>query len=168
MADFITERLERSHHIQAFTCGVQSLDRYLVRHALLNQEQDRSVTYIYPDRSRTALGYYTVAMSHVSHDIVPAHEALAKGPAYCRPTLLLARLAVAQAQQGKGIGKQLLVDLMRRFIRGAVEFGASALEVDALDEKAAKFYEKLGFSRFQDNELHLYIPTHVVRAHMKE
>lgn len=72
--------------------------------------------------------------------------------------ILLARLAVDQRHQGRGIGRQLLMDAIDRSWRAASQVPAKALVVHAKDETAAAFYEKYGFLRFFDGSLHLFLP----------
>ncbi|MGI8903867.1 MAG: hypothetical protein ACR2IP_09485 [Solirubrobacteraceae bacterium] len=50
---------------------------------------------------------------------------------------LLARPALDQSERGAGLGGWLLVDALRRCVRGGREFGARAVVVDAIGEGAA-------------------------------
>lgn len=43
------------------------------------------------------------------------------------------------------VGGHLLVDALRRSVRGGREFGARAIVVDAIDERAADFYRHFDF-----------------------
>ena len=58
----------------------------------------------------------------------------------CSPGLLW--IAVTKA---RGDGGRLLVDALRRCVRGGQEFGARAVVVDAIDAAAAQFYRHFGF-----------------------
>jgi hypothetical protein len=53
---------------------------------------------------------------------------------------LLARLAVDLGEQGRAFGGHLLVDALRRCVRSGREFGAQAVIVDAIDDRAADSY----------------------------
>ena len=59
--------------------------------------------------------------------------------------MLLARLAVATAWQGHGLGAGLLKDAMRRTLQAADIAGIRAFAVHAMDESARRFYEHFGF-----------------------
>jgi predicted N-acetyltransferase YhbS len=61
------------------------------------------------------------------------------------PVVVLARLALDRSDQGSRLGGHLLVDALRRCARGGQEFGARAVVVDAIDNRAAAFYRHLGF-----------------------
>ena len=59
--------------------------------------------------------------------------------------MVLARLAVDVAEQGKGIGKGLLKDALLRTARAADIAGIRALFVVAKDDAARAFYERFDF-----------------------
>jgi GNAT superfamily N-acetyltransferase len=64
----------------------------------------------------------------------------------CRiPFMVLGRLAVDQAWQGKGLGMALLWDAVLRTLQAAEIAGIRAILVHALHEKAASFYRHAGF-----------------------
>jgi predicted GNAT family N-acyltransferase len=69
------------------------------------------------------------------------------------PVVVPARLALVRAEQGKKLGGHLLVDALRRCVRGGAEFGARAVVVDALDEQAAAFYHYFGFHELGEHRL---------------
>jgi predicted N-acetyltransferase YhbS len=97
------------------------------------------------------VGYYALAMSSVER--VGAPGKLARGMPGQVPVLLLARLAVDSEWQGQGNGGRLLVDALRRCVRGGREFGARAVIVDAVDEQAYAFYQHFGFKDFEGQRL---------------
>jgi predicted N-acetyltransferase YhbS len=61
------------------------------------------------------------------------------------PALLLGRLAVDRAWQGKGLGADLLRDAVLRAIGAAEAIGVRAVFVHAISDDAKSFYEKHGF-----------------------
>src|SRR6185437_16890199 len=77
-----------------------------------------------------------------AHDGAPAR--LRRGMADPVPVVLLARLALDRAERGAGLGGDLCIDALRRCVRGAREFGARAVVVDAIDQNAAAFYRHFG------------------------
>lgn len=82
---------------------------------------------------------------------VVAYYALASGSVMAQEVsgrirrVILVRLAVAEAWQGKGFGKALLRDAILRTLQVAEEIGIRAMLVHALHEQAAAFYRHLGF-----------------------
>jgi predicted N-acetyltransferase YhbS len=69
------------------------------------------------------------------------------------PVVVLARLAIVRSEQGKKLGGHLLVDALRRCVRGGAEFGARAVVVDAIDDRAAAFYRYFGFHELAEHRL---------------
>jgi ribosomal protein S18 acetylase RimI-like enzyme len=60
---------------------------------------------------------------------------------------LLARLALQEHLQGRGLGTQLLVDALTRAVAAVTAVGGRFIVVDAIDEPASEFYERHGFRR---------------------
>jgi len=61
-------------------------------------------------------------------------------PAYPVGMALLARLAVDQPQQGRGVGAMLLAEAPRMAVAAA-----GLIVVNAVDEDAAAYYQRYGF-----------------------
>lgn len=111
------EKLQRTHNIEPFDCGEEALNRFLVRYALQKQQANASQTYVALVEDEM-VGYYTLVYRQVDYDEAPARltKGLARHPV---PIMLLARLAVATAWQGKGLGGGLLKDAVLRTFRAA-------------------------------------------------
>jgi len=71
--------------------------------------------------------------------------------------ILLARLAVDQKEQGKGLGRALLKDALLRALQVADLVGCRAVLVHAKDSSAQAFYSQFGFEPSPSNELHLFL-----------
>jgi GNAT superfamily N-acetyltransferase len=108
------------------------------------------------------LGYYALSNHLVRHEALS--EELAKGlPVVDIPVVLLGRLAVDQSVQGQGLGQHLLIDALRRVAHVAEHIGVRAVEVDALDDEARRFYLRFGFFPLLDDQRHLFLPMQVIR-----
>jgi GNAT superfamily N-acetyltransferase len=95
---------------------------------------------------------------------MPDAEREQLGVTYPIPVILLGRLAVDAAARGKGLGKFLLLDALRRAERlASSQLGARGVEVDALDDEAKAFYTHFGFVALADNKRHLYLSMSVIR-----
>lgn len=163
MADWLIERLDRSHERDPFSCGNPVLDEFLRR--LVSQYEKRNLGRNYvavQPPSKQVLGYYTLASGSVAFQNVP-DPAAKKLPHHPIPVVLLARLAVEHSLHGQGHGEALLIDALRRCLRVAEELGVHAVEVDAIDEHAKAFYEKYGFAALLDSPLHLFLPVATIR-----
>ena len=73
------------------------------------------------------------------------------------PAVLLGRLAVDASAQGSGLGKFLVRDAILSTLAAADRIGVRILLVHALHERAAAFYERLGFARSPTDPLHLHV-----------
>ena len=149
------EKLARHHVIEDFDCGQKALNRYLIRFALANQQANASQTYL-GLADDVLIGFYTLVVGEVAFEDAP--ERLTKGLArHPVPIILLARLAVSQSWQGKGIGAGLLKDAMRRTMRAADIAGIRAFAVHAKDEAASAFYQHFDFLPSPTDPLHLFL-----------
>lgn len=157
MTVFGIEKLTRHHAVENFDCGEDALNRFLSRFALSNQQASASQTYI-GLADDTIVGFYTLVVGEVAYDDAP--ERLKKGLArHPVPLMLLARLAVSQAWQGKGVGAGLLKDAMLRTLQAADIGGIRALAAHAKNDTACAFYEHFGFIPSPTDPLHLFVLT---------
>ncbi|MGH8990860.1 MAG: GNAT family N-acetyltransferase [Acidimicrobiia bacterium] len=138
--------LEPNHRLDEFDCGAAELDAWLKRSARIAAATGTAATYVLC-RDGRVVGYYALAMSSVAHDRAPSR--LRRGMPDPVPVVLLARLAIDRSEQGRQLGGHLLVDALRRCVRGGREFGARAVVVDALDEGAVAFYQHFDFHRLE-------------------
>lgn len=90
------------------------------------------------------MGYYALTAGSVHKHESP--QRIARGLAnHPVGVVLLARLAVDVSEQGKGLGKALLFDALKRFEEAADIVGVRAVMVHAIDDAARKFYEYFNF-----------------------
>ena len=156
------EKLQRAHAIEAFDCGDDALNRFLIRYALQNQQAGASQTYVALSEA-TVVGFYSLVVSEVEYGIAP--ERLKKGLArHPVPVMLLARLAIASGWQGKGLGAGLLRDAMLRTTHAAEIAGIRAFAVHAKDDDAKAFYERFDFIASPSDPYHLFLLMKEVRA----
>jgi GNAT superfamily N-acetyltransferase len=140
---FEIEKLRREHDIALFDCGNPTLTAWLQKFAWTNQQADSARTYVALGEDRVA-GYYALTTGSVHKSESP--ERIAKGLAnHPIGVVLLARLAVDKTQQGKGLGKALLFDALKRIEEAAEIVGVRAVLVHAIDDDARRFYERFDF-----------------------
>ncbi|MDQ6804328.1 MAG: histone acetyltransferase [Actinomycetota bacterium] len=144
------EALRDDHRLDEFTSGVEPLDRWLHHSARIASAAGTAATYVLC-RGERVVGYYALAMSSVAQLNAPGR--LRRGMPDPIPVVLLARLALDRAERGTGLGGDLLIDALRRCVRGAREFGARDVVVDAIDMNASAFYRHFDFLELDGQRL---------------
>jgi predicted N-acetyltransferase YhbS len=135
--------LERKHALSDFDCGKPWLNEWLIRHALQSQGSGSAKTFVALDGSRVA-GYFSLTVGQI--DSLEATERIRKGMGqYPIPVVILARLAVSITDQGRGIGRGMLQDAIRRTLLISEQAGIRALLTHPLDPEAERFYLRFGF-----------------------
>jgi GNAT superfamily N-acetyltransferase len=158
------EKFERRHAVDAFDCGEEALNRFLIRNALQSQQANASRTYVALSDARV-VGYYTLVVGEVAYADAP--ERLRKGLArHPVPIMLIARLAVGADMQGKGIGAGLLKDALLRTLQAADIAGIRAVAVHAKNDAARTFYEHYEFASSPTDPLHLFVLLKDLKAAM--
>ncbi len=158
-SELIIEPLNREHDRSAFNCGIESLDRYLKQQA--RQDIKRRISRVFvvcsPIDNTVVLGYYTLSTLAIDLSILP-EKIVKKLPRHPIPAALIGRLAVDVSAQGKGIGKMLLANAIKRTLAVSNEIAIYAMVVDAINEEAASFYKRYGFSILACDGNRLFLP----------
>jgi len=149
------EKLADEHVIAEFDCGNRELNRFLKKHAFINQLSGNSTTYVSCHAGKVA-GFYTITLASISHKQAPK-KVVEGQPRYPIPVILLARLAVDSQHQGTGLGKGLLKDAILRATMVADIAGCRAFLVHAKDDQARAWYEQFGLEPSPTDPLHLLI-----------
>lgn len=148
-------KLSASDAVDAFDCGHSALNQFLQRYALISQKANSAQTYVSCINS-TVVGYYSLVVGSVNPESAPSRvmKGLARHPV---PVMILARLAVDQAHQRKGLGQALLKDALLRTVQAADIAGIRALLVHAKDEAARQWYESWEFEQSPTDSFHLFL-----------
>lgn len=163
--DLRIEALAPHHDRNGFSCGIDSLDRYFKTQAAQDVRRKANGVFVLtePERPDVVLGYYTLCATALAQGDVPA-AARKHVPRYpLVSATLVGRLAVSETRQGERLGAMLLADAVRRTHASAATVGSSMLVVDAINERAAAFYEANGFVRLPES-LRLVLPMHVIKG----
>jgi GNAT superfamily N-acetyltransferase len=162
-ADLAIAPLGDAHDRAGFTCGVESLDRYLQTQAGQDVRRRANGVFVLTDKAAPdrVLGYYTLCATALPPGEVPeaARKHIPRYPLVS--ATLIGRLAVARDRQGQRLGAVLLADALRRALASAETVGSSMVVVDALDDGAAAFYAAHGFVRLPES-LRLVLPMRLV------
>lgn len=147
---------------EGFDCGQPALNQFLQRYALVNQKANSAQTYVCCMHGEV-MGFYSLAVGGVNPQEAPARitQGLAR---YAVPVMILARLAVDQDHQNKGLGKALLKDALLRTAQAADIAGIRCLLVQAKDEPARQWYASWEFEASPTDPYHLFLMLKDLKA----
>lgn len=162
---YITEPLDVKHNRTEFLSGKDLLDNYFWKQAKQDVKRKLSTCFVMADvETNLVSGYYTLSSSSISNEIIPESFKQRLPKSYLSiPTILLGRLAIDKRHQGKGIGKLLLIDSLKRSFEISDSIGIFAVVADPLDVDAERFYEKFGFIKLPDSGK-MFLPMKTIKA----
>jgi len=152
-SSFRVEPLDPKRHDRAaFSSGVEALDAYLKTQASQDMRRKANAVFVMvpPDAPACIVGYFTLCALALDQADVPeaARRHIPRYPLVS--ATLIGRLAIVTEFQGQGLGSILLARALRMAFANADVVGSSMVVVDAIDERAAGFYEAHGFTRLPD------------------
>lgn len=163
--NLVISPLGKSHDRKSFDCGEQFLNEYL--HQYAGQDIKRRINKVFvaspPEAPHQVIGYYGLSAGSLDANDLP-ERLRGRLPRYPVPVVLLGRLAVAGSHQGLGIGSVLLADALQRIVQASQVMAVFAVIVDALNDRAAKFYRQFGFIPMPNQPLKLFLPMDSVAA----
>jgi GNAT superfamily N-acetyltransferase len=137
------EKLETKHHVADFDCGSDAQTTWLRRHAVQSQAGGMSRVFVVRRLSDDkVVGYYALTAGSVLRSNASRRLSAGAG-GYDIPVVILTRLGVDLSEQGRGLGRAVVVDAFRRINRIAEEVGVRALLIHAEDADARDFYLRL-------------------------
>ncbi|MGQ3071635.1 MAG: GNAT family N-acetyltransferase [Ferrovibrionaceae bacterium] len=145
------EPLSAAHDVSEFACGKPTLDHWLKTRALSNQEKGFTAVLVVHE-ARRVVGFYGLAPTAVVPSVLPRSVRTGQPPDPV-PCLLLGQLATDLAWAGRGIGTGLVKHALARCVQAAGLIGGRALLVNAVDEQAARFWQRRGFTPAKDDPL---------------
>lgn len=145
--------LSKKHDRSGFSCGKELLDNYLKNQAGQDVKRKLSACFVLTEPgSNSICGYYTLSGSSIPlHSFSPSIQKKLPRSYTSIPATLLGRLAIDRKYQGKGTGKILLIDALRRSYLISQEIGSFAVVTDPIDEEAENFYKKYDFIKLPDS-----------------
>jgi GNAT superfamily N-acetyltransferase len=157
------EPLGKHHDRESFTCGVESLDVYLKTQGSQDMRRKANAVFVLvlERASRTIAGYFTLCAYGLSPGAIPeaARKHLPRYPVVS--ATLTGRLAVSSELQGRGLGSVLLAKALAKAYENAAVVGSSMVVVDAIDGRAARFYQAHGFIRLPES-MRLILPMRTI------
>jgi ribosomal protein S18 acetylase RimI-like enzyme len=159
------EPLDRNKHDRAaFSCGEARIDNFLKNTASRQQDQDLTrICVACLDDSPMVIGYY--ALNSHSVNIATLPEGVRKSlPKYdAIGAIYLSLVGVHSGHQDRGLGKYLMAHAFARCVEVADLAGAHFVVLDALNERAARLYRRLGFEDLPGHSPRMLIAMKMVR-----
>jgi len=151
------EELTAAHEVSQFDCGSDTQSEWLRDHALQAHRSGTSRVYVVrrleDDR---VVGFHALATGSVLPADAPERVIRGAGR-YDVSVIVLTRLGVDRSEQGRGLGRALVVHAFRQ-VSAAEIVGVRALLIHAEDETARSFYDRLAeFEQSPTDDLHLYL-----------
>lgn len=155
--------LSPEHKTESFESGNATLDEWLVKRALKNQESGASRTFVICDGIKV-IGYYALATGSVERDVATGNFSRAMPEPI--PVIVLGRLAIDKNYQGQRLGAALLKDAMLRTVSIANNVGVRGLLVHAISNDAKRFYLKYGFQESPMESMTLLLSMKNITQHI--
>lgn len=156
------ELFDKKHNRDEFDCGKELLNNYLKNQAGQDIKRKLSACFVLVENeSNNIIGYYTLSNNSIPLTSFPKHilEKLPKSYTSI-PTTLIGRLAIDKKSQGRGLGKVLLIDALKRCYETSIQIGSFAVIVDPIDGDTELFYKKYDFIKLPDsNKMFITIKT---------
>jgi len=156
------EVLFDEHDRSQFDCGEQTLNEWLIRRSLKNQQSGASRTYVICKENRV-IAYYALASGSIERLI--ASKTIARNMPDPIPVTVLGRLAVDLQYQGQRFGAALLKDAILRTVSVSRSIGVRAILVHAITKDAKRFYANYGFKESPINKMTLLLSLQQIKTH---
>ncbi len=143
------------------------IDLYLKTLATQDMRRKANAVFVLTaaEAPRRILGYFTLCAFSLNQTAVPetARRHLPRHPVVS--ATLIGRLAVAQDEQGRGLGSLMLARALRKAWENAAQVGSCMVIVDAIDDAAESFYRAHGFIKLPDTR-RLILPMRTISDHL--
>lgn len=152
------EPLSSQHDRAAFSCGNDALDRYLKEQS--TQDVRRSTARIFvaidPSQPERIIGFFTLSAASITASDLPL-EIAKRLPRHPIPAALIGRLAVDLSVAGRGLGRILVADAVKKAMAAAKMVAMAVVVVDPIDDAAKKFYASFGFRSLQGPQKQMFL-----------
>lgn len=155
--------IDDRHVVTGFASGKPPLDEWLKDMARYNQEQGYARTFVIADERYNVVGYHSLCAGMIHRNDVSRSVKGSKAPTEL-PVAVLARLAVAHAHQGNGLGQALLKNALLSIVSAAQLVAFRGVVVHAIDDDAMSFYTRFHFQETKGMERRLILPARDIIA----
>jgi GNAT superfamily N-acetyltransferase len=149
------EALADDHDLETFRCGRRALDDWLHQHARHATGQGTRTYVLVEERTREVVGYFAIAPHLLAASDAP--KSIGRGASGRIPAILLAKLALQEPLHGTGLGAELLVHALTTIVNVARSAGGRIVVVDAIDDRAASFYQQHDFRPLPSDKRRLFM-----------
>lgn len=139
-----SEPLHERHQLAAFDCGKPELNLWLHNSARHAHAMGTCKTTVWHAGDDAVVAYFGLTAHVIEREALP--RKLGRGNPDQIPAVLIARLALDSSIQGAGLGGVLLAAAYEKLLAAAQQVAMRFVVVDAIDDDAAKFYERHGFT----------------------
>lgn len=145
----------------AFACGVASLDDFIRESRVEDAHRIREPIFVAAGGEQpVAVGYYSIKRLMVRLARQPNSTLEVDLPDYpYARTVLIQRLAVDRAYQGRGLGEMLLMDALGRIVAASETADATAVMAYCGYPNALEFLDRYGFTRFGMATQRMFLPV---------
>ena len=147
-----------------FDCGTPSLNEWLKKRALKNQDNGASRSFVITC-DESVVGYYALARGSVERSSTP--KSLARNMPEPIPVMVLGRLAIDLNHQGQKLGAALLKDAMLRTLTVSTHVGVRAMLVHAISDDAKNFYLSYGFQESPIDAMTLFLSIKHLKSYLR-
>ncbi|WP_263588811.1 GNAT family N-acetyltransferase [Sphingopyxis sp. GC21] len=167
----ITEPLDVARHDRdSFESGVKAVDDFFKKTANKLTRAANLRTFVLADEHGKVFAFYALNAASIDCQDLPARFKRTRPVHGKIPATFIAMIGVDHKAQGKGLGRDLLVDSLWRIAEAEKSIGIALTLLDVLDcgdpvqvERRKSFYVRHGFAPLQDQPLRLYLPTATLR-----
>lgn len=153
--------LSKDSDVSGFRCGHADLDEFLHEDSFEYQQERLSVTRLaYLDD--VLVGFFTLVTDCIDASQVDPEDGKKGYPYRKYPAIKIARLGTDTRYQHRGIGFEMLGEILAFTIRLSGYVGCRIITVDSKQESIG-FYEKFGFKRATrkpSDPVHMYMDYH--------
>lgn len=158
-APYRVELLARSHDRTTFASGEPQIDDWFRRQAGQASRRGTATVHMLLDTvTDTVIGFYSLSNFAVLAADLPTELGRGLPDRLPLPAHLIGQIGVDARQQGKGYGRTLLFDALRRAYRTTADSASVAVIVHALRPQVAAWYAHYDFIPFPAHPLSLCLP----------
>jgi GNAT superfamily N-acetyltransferase len=143
------EELTSAHNIESFDCGSDAQTAWFRRSALQSHQGNMNRVFVVRRLADDlVVGFYALATASVVQTDAPPRLTQGAG-GYDIPVIVLTRLGVDVGEQGRSLGRALVIDALRRVDLISQHVGVRALLIHAENDEARGFY--LHLAKFEQS-----------------